>query len=292
MRSDTLPNTPRRRPTARVLAALTAVLLQVGALAAQSAEPPVPVAPASDAVRAAASAPAAAPSAPVVLRQPEHAVPVYRTHIPPATTLEYDIRRGSIAGTGELSWRPDGGRYEARLQASVIGYTLLTQISEGGFDKAGLAPLRFTDQRPRKAARAANFQRDVGKITFSGPRDEFALPAGSQDRLSWLIQLPAVLSAEPKRAGVGGEVVLYVAGARGDVDLWTLRSIGAEIVDTAAGAVRTVKFMRTSRGPKDTQAEVWLDPTRHYLPVRARMTQGGDEADAFELVLRELKIGP
>ena len=123
MRSDTLPNTPRRRPTARVLVALTASLLQVGPLRAQAAEPAVPVASASDAVRAAASAPAAAPSAPVVLRQPEHAVPVYRTHIPPATTLEYDIRRGSIAGTGELSWRPDGGRYEARLQASVIGYT-------------------------------------------------------------------------------------------------------------------------------------------------------------------------
>lgn len=237
------------------------------------------------------SAPSAASGEPVVLRQPEHAVPVYRTQIPPATTLAYDIRRGSISGTGELSWRPEGSRYEARLEASVIGFTLLTQVSQGGFDKAGLAPLRFTDQRARKAARATNFQREAGKITFSGPRDEFALPAGSQDRLSWMIQLPAVLSAEPKRAAAGGEVVLYVAGARADVDLWTLRSSGTETVETAGGAVRTVKFMRTPRSAKDTQAEVWLDPTRHYLPVRARLTQGGDEADAFELVLRELKTG-
>ncbi|MDL2338655.1 MAG: DUF3108 domain-containing protein [Pseudomonadota bacterium] len=252
---------------------------------------PVPGASAAE-NHPAAHAGASAPTEAVPLRQPEHAVPVYRTKIPPAATLEYDIRRGSIAGTGELMWRPDGSRYEARLQASVIGFTLLAQVSQGGFDKAGLAPLRFTDQRARKAARAANFQRDAGKITFSGPRDEFALPAGAQDRLSWMIQLPAVLLAEPKRAVQGGEVVLYVAGARADVDLWNLRCIGVETVETAAGPVRTVKFMRTPRGPKDTLAEVWLDPLRHYLPVRARLTHGGDDEDAFELVLRDLKTAP
>ncbi len=264
---------------------------------AASAPEPAPPAPAALEAPSRAAEPAPAASAPValepvILRQPEQAVPVYRTQIPPATTLEYDIRRGAIAGTGELSWRPEGGHYEARLQASVIGYTLLTQVSQGGFDKAGLAPLLFTDQRARKAVRAANFQRDSGKITFSGPRDEFALPAGSQDRLSWMIQLPAVLSAEPKRAAPGGEVMLYVAGARADVDVWTLRYTGTEMVDTATGAVRAVKFTRTPRRPKDTLAEIWLDPTRHYLPMRARLTQSGEEDDAFELVLRELKTAP
>jgi hypothetical protein len=312
MRSDTSPNSPRgRRPAFARFAQTIAVLALCGGLldgspvaaaglplvAQAVAEPPAALAePAASTPPAPEAAPVAAPAVaanePAVLRQPEHPVPVYRTQIPPATTLEYDIRRGSISGTGELSWRPDGSRYVARLQASVIGYTLLTQISQGGFDKAGLAPLRYTDQRPRRAERAASFQRDVGKITFSGPRDEFALPAGSQDRLSWMIQLPAVLAAEPKRAAAGGEVVLYVAGARADVDLWTLRSLGAETVETPTGSVRTVKFMRTPRSAKDTQAEVWLDPTRHYLPVRARLTQGGDEADAFELVLRVLKVGP
>lgn len=272
------------------------------AAAPASAAPPepVPASLASDSVPAALASGSQAPagasfeasSEPVMLRQPERAVPVYRTRIPPATTLDYDISRGSIAGTGELTWRPEAGQYEARLQARVIGFTLLTQVSQGSFDAAGLAPLRFTDQRARKAARAANFQREAGKITFSGPRDEFALPAGSQDRLSWMIQLPAVLAAEPKRAAAGGEVVLYVAGARADVDVWTLRCIGAETVETASGPVRTVKFMRTPRSPKDTLAEVWLDPTRHYLPVRARLTSGANEDDAFELVLRELRAAP
>ncbi len=225
------------------------------------------------------------------LRQPERPVPVYKTRIPPVTTIEYEIRRGGLSGTGELSWRPLNGQYEARLEASIAGFTLLTQISQGGFDAAGLAPTRFTDQRARKAARAANFQREEGKITFSGPRHEYALAAGSQDRLSWMIQLPAVVAGEPRRAATGGEVVLYIAGARGDVDIWDLRSSGAETIDTPLGALQTVKFTRTPRTARDTLAEVWLDPKRHYLPVRARLTQG-DSDSALDLVLRGLQSGP
>ena len=238
----------------------------------------------------AGAAPHAAPDA-QPLRQPERPVPVYKTRIPPVTTIEYEIRRGGLSGTGELSWRPVNGHYEARLEASIAGFTLLTQISQGGFDAAGLAPTRFTDQRARKAARAANFQREAGKITFSGPRDEYALAAGSQDRLSWMIQLPAVLAGEPKRAAAGGDVVLYIAGARGDVDIWDLHSSGAETIATPSGELQTVKFTRTPRTARDTLAEVWLDPKRHYLPVRARLTQGESDG-ALDLVLRELRTGP
>lgn len=249
-----------------------------------------------DAGAASASAPADAASMPTPAPtptpelQPVRVAPVYRTQIPPAATLDYEIRRGMLSGTGALSWRPDGARYEARLLISVIGFTLLDQLSQGGFDAAGLAPLRFTEQRARKTAREGRFQRAAGKVTYSGPRGEFALMAGSQDGLSWMLQLPAVLSAEPKHAQVGGEVLLTVASARGDIDLWTLRSLGTETIDTPDGALPTVKFTRAPRRAKDPVTEVWLDPARHYLPVRARITQG-DADEALELVLRELRAG-
>lgn len=269
---------------------------QPAAHVARAAEATPPDAPDPELVRLEIPTPAAveaSASAPELLqlRQPERPVPVYKTRIPPLTTIEYEIRRGGLSGTGELSWRPANGHYEARLAASIAGFTLLTQVSQGGFDAAGLAPTRFTDQRVRKAARAANFQRDAGKITFSGPRDEYALAAGSQDRLSWMIQLPAVVAGEPKRAASGGEVVLYIAGARGDVDLWDLRSSGIETIETPSGALQTVKFTRTPRTARDTLAEVWLDPKRHYLPVRARLTQS-DSDGALDLVLRELHTVP
>lgn len=294
----TAPAPRKERPAAQLARSAAAaspdapdtelVRLETPAPAAPLA-PVAALAPAS-AVAAVVEASATAVESPP-LRQPERPVPVYKTRIPPLTTIEYEIRRGGLSGTGELSWRPTNGHYEARLAASIAGFTLLTQISQGGFDAAGLAPTRFTDQRVRKAARAANFQRDAGKITFSGPRDEYALAAGSQDRLSWMIQLPAVIAGEPKRAASGGEVVLYIAGARGDVDLWDLRSSGIETIDTPSGALQTVKFTRTPRTARDTLAEVWLDPKRHYLPVRARLTQS-DSDGALDLVLRELHTSP
>lgn len=266
-----------------------------GAELAEAAAPasavPVEATPATVTLPTAPVAALTAASDSPPLRQPERPVPVYKTRIPPMTTIEYEIRRGGLSGTGELRWRPVNGHYEARLEASIVGFTLLTQVSQGGFDAAGLAPTRFTDQRARKAARAANFQREAGKITFSGPRDEYALAAGSQDRLSWMIQLPAVLAGEPKRAATGGEVVLYIAGARGDVDIWDLHSSGAETIDTPSGTLQTVKFTRTPRTHRDTLAEVWLDPKRHYLPVRARLTQGESDG-ALDMVLRELRTGP
>ena len=77
-------------------------------------------------------------------------IPHYRTQMPPALTLNYVMQRGSLSGRGELSWRPAGEHYELKLVGSVAGLTVLTQISSGGFDAAGVAPLRFTDPRQRR----------------------------------------------------------------------------------------------------------------------------------------------
>jgi hypothetical protein len=272
-----------------------AVLAQADALAAADNMPPGSAASAASAGRslgasdgaptAAAQPPAA--SAPAALRYPERAVPTYRTKIPPAYGVEYEIRRGILSGTGDLSWRPSGARYEAQLKVGIAGFVLLTQTSEGGFDAAGLAPVRFTDQRAGKSARAANFQREVGKITFSGPKDEFALSGGTQDRLSWMIQLSAILSADPKLASPGSEVVLYVSGVRADVSIWTLRYVGTETLETPSGPLRCVKFSHVPRSPNDVHSEVWLDPARHHLPVRARLTQG-DQDEGLDLVMRRV----
>jgi hypothetical protein len=253
--------------------------------ASATAEAP-PAASAASAIEAAASpAPAAAP----VLRQVERSVPIYKTRLPPAALLVYDIRRGMFSGTGELNWQPQAGLYEARLQVSIAGFNLLTQVSQGGFDAAGLAPVRFTDQRARRAARAANFQREAHKITYSDSKDEYALPEGSQDRLSWMIQLPAVLAAEPKRAAPGGEVQMVVSGVRADVAVWSFAFVGVETIDSGGVKVRTLRFTRPAKGPRDVLADVWLDPARHLFPVRAVLSHG-DDGDALELSLRQIKV--
>jgi hypothetical protein len=224
-----------------------------------------------------------------VLRQVERSVPSYKTRLPPAAVLVYDIRRGMFSGTGELNWQPQAGHYEARLQVGIAGFNLLTQVSQGGFDAAGLAPVRFTDQRARRAARAANFQREAHKITYSDSKDEYALPQGSQDRLSWMIQLPAVLAAEPKRAAPGGEVQMVVSGVRADVAVWSFAFVGVETIDSGGVKLRTLRFTRPAKGPRDVLADVWLDPARHLFPVRAVLSHG-DDGDALELSLRQIKV--
>jgi hypothetical protein len=214
-------------------------------------------------------------------------IPHYRTEMPPAITLRYVLQRGALRGSGDLSWRPDGDHYELKLEGRVAGLSVLTQISSGGFDAAGVAPLRFTDQRLRRGTTAANFQRTADKITYSGAPDEFALRAGAQDRLSWMVQLAAIVAAEPQLATPGAKVVMYVTGSRGDAGVWSFRCIGPEGVAARGGTINAIKFMREPREAHDTTVQVWLDPTQHDLPVRATQKSGPND-EGYELRLLEV----
>ncbi len=215
------------------------------------------------------------------------AIPLYRTRLPPAATLRYDISRGPLHGAGELAWRPQPGAYELKLDFKLGGITVLAQASRGGIDAAGIAPLRFTDQRARRGMTAANFQRSAGKITYSGSQNEFALEPGAQDRLSWMVQLAAIVAAEPQLALPGARVVMQVTGSRGDAGLWVFRCAGAEAIDARSGPVDALKFVREAREAHDTTVQVWLDPKRHHLPVRATQKSGGGD-EGFELRLVEV----
>ena len=234
------------------------------------------------------STPSVTASAPASAATPGEPVPVYRTMLPPAFRLRYELHRGFFSGAGELSWKPAADHYEARLEGSLAGMNLLTQVSSGILDTHGLAPVRYTDARSRRAMAAANFQRDKGKITYSGPQVEFPLVPGAQDRVSWMVQIGAILNAQPQLAGPEGKIVLFVSGAAGDADVWVFRYAGIENLRTDAGTWRTVKFTREPRKAYDRSVEVWLAPARNHLPVRARFTANAG-GDAFELLLRDIQ---
>ena len=220
---------------------------------------------------AAASAPASAGrrrcSPPAISRRPSTAPSCRRR-----STLHYEVRRGFLRGTGEIRWQPSGDAYRLVLEARIAGLTLLMQTSEGGIDANGLAPVRFLDQRARRSAQAANFRRDDGKVTFSGTGVEWPLLAGSQDRLSWMIQLAGIAAAEPRAA----------RRRRPDHDGRRRRARRRRRLDPAlrrprersrpSGAtVHAVKLVREARSAYDTSAEIWLDPERSYLPAHATL---------------------
>ena len=253
-------------------------------IATEAPATPATPAPAVPAKRATGTKPVAEPhkiTAPTATD-----APVYRTKIPPSTVLRYAITRGPWSGNGELTWELlDGNRYHARLEGRVAGIKVLTQDSTGLIDHAGVAPVRFTDERRGKSVMAANFQRSAGKITYSGPSNEYNLVPGTQDRLTWMVQIGAIAAADPKGVAAGKRVSMYVSGARGDADVWTFQAIGVENVPIGGISVSAIKLVREPRKVNDTLVEVWLDPQLHHLPVRARMTNQ-PEGETFELLRR------
>lgn len=237
---------------------------------------PVPAPPAEPEVAAAVAEPAPSLPAPdpVAASEPPAAaaieVPVYATRLPPPGVWRYQLARGIASGEAMLSWQPNEQQhYEMKLEGFIAGITVLDWVSSGALDSAGIAPDRFAIRRRGKDSQAANFQRDAGKITFSGPTHELPLIAGVQDRLSWMLQLPAVIEAAPQRFGAGQSVVLMVVGARGGADVWTFNVIGADRI----GDIPALKLVREARKPRDVQVDVWLDPARGHIPIRALLTQ-------------------
>jgi len=213
-------------------------------------------------------------------------VPVYHTRMPPPITVRYVISRGPWSGNGELVWECQDTRYHARLEGRVAGFKVITWDSAGQVDDDGIAPLRFTDERRGKSMLVASFQRAASKIVYSGPGTDQPLIPGTQDRLSWMVQIAAIANAEPQRVTTGKRVSMFVSGARGDADVWSFQVVGTENVAIGGRAVPAIKLLREPRKVHDTRVEVWLDPQLHHLPVRARLTSSPDN-QTLELVRRD-----
>jgi hypothetical protein len=99
-----------------------------------------------------------------------------------------------------------------------------------------------------------------------------------------MIQLAAIAAAEPGLLVEGGRISMIVVGARGEAGVWTLRFAWREDVETAWGTVHAVKLVREGHSVHDTNAEIWLDPERDYLPAHATMRNSAGVAE-YDLLL-------
>lgn len=203
-------------------------------------------------------------------------LPVYPTRIPPSARLSYALQRGAVTGEASLDWQVDGDRYRLQLQSTLSQGRPVDRHSEGGFDAAGLAPLRLADQQRGRDVRAANFQRERGLVSFSGPRWEWPLYAGTQDSLSWLVQLVAIAAAAPDSLREGAVLSMWVVGTRGALSAWRFEVRGRETLSVAAGDAWLL--VREPEHPYDLRIELWLDPARGHWPARMRQAQvpGGE----------------
>lgn len=199
---------------------------------------------------------------------------------PPSMRLRYRMKRGPLAGTGQIDWQRDAGSYRMRLEARVPVFGLIfMETSTGQLDASGLVPLRHTERRLKRSERALSFVRDQGppRIAFSAREGTEPLRPGAQDRLSWIAQLAARMAAPP--AGdwrPGSRLEMDVASTGGDVQHWIFTVQGRD----GSGLWQ---LRREPDAPTDTRAEVWIDPLQHHWPVRIRLSE--PSGDPLELVL-------
>lgn len=242
----------------------------------------------SDTDESQAEAPTAAAAAPVLVaeasassasaaaggNEPARLPPVYLTQLPSrGFRLEYRVERGELRGYGQFRVDlQEDGQYRAELQAEDGQRMVMDWVSRGRLDTAGVAPQRLVERQRGKDARAVNFQRDQGIISFSGSSRALGLLPGAQDRASLLLQLMAIARAQPGGLQAGQELRLQVANTRGLAGEWRFEVAGDETIDHRGARLPTVRLVREPTQPYDQRVEVWLARDAGHLPVGLRLT--------------------
>lgn len=199
--------------------------------------------------------------------------------MPPSVNVRYSLDRGGIHGEGQLEWRHLPDRYRLKLEGRlpVVG-TILLQRSDGLFDACGLAPRRHSERRLGRSERALTIERQgdnsgtgavvaEDRLRFSTRSKSLALRPGTQDRLSWLVEMAGLLSAWPAPGPTQGDRIgLDVAAVGGDVQHWIF-------VLQSRSEQGQLHLSRVPDEPFDTRADIWTDPQRGHWPVRVELRE-------------------
>ena len=201
--------------------------------------------------------------------------------IPAPVFLKYQVlgmsKQMNYSAWAEFSWQHDGQRYDSKLEVGAFLLGSRSQTSQGTLGAEGLMPQRFGDKFRTEVA--SHFQRDKGVISFSNNAPEVSMLKGAQDRLSVVMQIAALLSAEPDRYPVGTMLSFQTVATR-DAEVWLFLVEKAETLQLPYGDVPTIKINRKPRKEFDQTIELWFAPSIDYLPVRLRVTNAnGDFVD-------------
>lgn len=278
-------------------------------LQAISPEKPHPATPAAASVARAASAPEAASAASTAssgasgtgsaaagngntpsaqAAQVSHGL---KFSVPPSGELQYDTFFNGVRNQpGTIHWFSDGQRYEMVVAVPLPFVGTFSWTSKGHVDAFGLAPDQYIEQRGRRPADIAIFNRADKQIVFTRTPNSLALPDGAQDRFSMVMQLASLVRGDPDAYKPGVTREFYVADNNSG-ETWPITTIGDENVSTDHGNVSARHFMRLPRHDGDKRRiDVWLAPSLGWLPVRLVQTE--PSGNQFELVWRGALVPP
>ena len=202
--------------------------------------------------------------------------------LPDRLRLEYHLYYGKLRiGKTIRTLTSEGPVWRLKSRTRGSGLLKLTgeEIDEDGIfrlDGTRVFPIRFeTAQRGRKKRRrCAVFDWPSETVRFCNGR-QASLPANTQDSgtlfIALMLEPPA--DATPKE--------LHLTDGKG-VRRYIYQWEGGETLDTALGALNTVRLVRRRPG-KDEAFTVWLAPDRSWLPVRISKRRGSKPIIRLEL---------
>jgi len=271
---------PTPQPTAKASTPVPRPLPEVAATASEAVEAipapassPAPAAPEAETTRPAAlpqvEAPAqVVPSSPPPEPAPAAPPPRALRALPEKLALRYALQAGEGGfgvGRAVYTWQARDGRYSLVSVAEATGLIALfvsgkiMQSSEGRVTTSGLQPELYTMAKGDRGQPPVQF--DWGQKRLLLPGGGIALPDLAQDLLSFAFHLAMTVRDSD------GEWRLPVTNGK------TLREYGFRIVghETLAVGEDTVETLHLLGGrPGAGSLDVWLAPSRHWLPTRIR----------------------
>ncbi|USX27599.1 DUF3108 domain-containing protein [Oxalobacteraceae bacterium OTU3CINTB1] len=240
---------------------------RAGAAKAQTGTPPAP-----------AESPTPAPALPA--EAPPQGTRRYKVHLPPSAKFDMAVARVDADGTkwtgsASMTWHTDGSRYDASVEAGVsllvTRVNLLVLRSEGVIDDYGIAPVRVTEKRTRRAETATHFNREQGTITFSASERSYPLLTGAQDKATVPFQLGGIGRADVNQ--LGGDIDLQV-GDEKEATIFRFQLVGEEELNTKMGKLVTWHLTRPPKpGTYSSRLDIWLAPGMNWYPVQMRNTE-------------------
>jgi hypothetical protein len=194
--------------------------------------------------------------------------------VPPSGELRYDtLVNGVINQTGTIHWSNDGQHYAMVVSIPVPFVGPFVYSSKGHIDGFGIAPEQYSEQRGRRAADIAIFNRDTKQIVYTKTPQSQPLADGAQDRFSVVMQLASLVRGAPDKYKPGVTRQFSVADNDSN-EIWPIETVGDETVQARGGFTTARHFTRLPRKEGDRRKlDIWLAPSIGWLPVRILQTE-------------------
>ena len=213
---------------------------------------------------------------------------------PQSATASYDVfRNGWRVAVVSETFEAKDGAYRIVSESRAVGLLALLEkhtlrfVSSGALTPSGLRPQHFEGKRSDSDSRQvrADFDWEAGQLTIvhDGRTEAFALPPGTQDRISSMYQFMFLSREKLQRIEFP-----MTNGRKLDHYLYTIRPGGD--LETRLGPMATLHLVKQHRAD-ESGAEIWLAPQYRFLPVRLLIQE--EDGTRYEQVITRLEIkGP